>query len=149
MTKAPQTAFEYSAGGVATENGKVLVVQVKSLQGQVLWTFPKGHLEPGESPREAALREVKEETGYPCEILEPLTVVRYHFMKGERRINKRVRWYWMRPVGGPGPHDADEVLRVEWMNVDALRDCLRYPGDLRLLELVLRRAGKGQEAVGP
>ena len=133
------TKFEYSAGGVATKSGKLLLVQVRNLQGEVVWTFPKGHLEEGETSRQAALREVEEETGYCCEILEPLTSVHYFFMKDEQRISKRVRWFWMRAIGEPGPHDAEEVMKVQWMDAETARKSLRYPSDLKLLDLVLRK----------
>lgn len=146
--RKPPTQFEYSAGGVATKDGKFLLVQVENLQGEILWTFPKGHLEEGENPRDAALREVEEETGYRCEILEPLILVRYHFMKGDRRISKRVRWYWMKPVSGPGPNDAEEVRQVRWMAPDTAQGQLRYPGDFKLLELVLGKLESGREAAG-
>jgi diadenosine hexaphosphate hydrolase (ATP-forming) len=66
-----------SAGGVVMGHAGVLLIKVKNLQGQVVWTFPKGHLEPGETAEEAALREVEEETGWRCKILGPLLDVEY------------------------------------------------------------------------
>jgi ADP-ribose pyrophosphatase YjhB (NUDIX family) len=136
MTKKIPTTFEYSAGGVVVKDGKLLLVQVENLQGQVVWTFPKGHLEEGETAKQAALREVREETGYPCEIVEPLEPVQYFFMKGERRVSKRVKWFLMRPAGAPGAHDADEVMQVRWMDPETARKKLKYPSDLKLLESV-------------
>ena len=58
---------EFSCGGVMLEGSKVLLVQVKSMKGRKIWSFPKGHIEPGETPRQAALREVLEETGYKAQ----------------------------------------------------------------------------------
>lgn len=149
MSPKIPTKFEYSAGGVVTRDGKFLLVQVKNLQGEVLWTFPKGHLEEGETSRDAALREVEEETGFGCEILEPLTSVHYFFMKDDKRISKRVRWFWMKPVSAQGPHDADEVMKVQWMDAETTRKNLRYPSDQKLLDLVAKKAAGGKkEAVG-
>ena len=130
---------EYSAGGVATRDGRVLLVKVRNLQGRVLWTFPKGHVEPGETPRRAAVREVEEETGYRCRILAPLTVVRYRFTRAGRLVAKRVRWYWMRPQAKAGRPDPDEVLGLRWAAPEDAKARLCYPGDLRLLGLVARR----------
>ncbi|MBI4386360.1 MAG: NUDIX domain-containing protein [Elusimicrobia bacterium] len=129
-------AREYSAGGVVTQNGRLLLVRVENLQGEVLWTFPKGHLEPGETPRRAALREVEEETGYRCRILKTLMMVRYRYFRSGRRIDKKVRWYWMTPEARPGGPDPDEILDIRWANPESARRLLRYPGDHRLLERV-------------
>jgi 8-oxo-dGTP diphosphatase len=48
-----------SAGGIILNNGRVVVVN----QGGDSWSFPKGHIEKGESPLQAALREIYEECG--------------------------------------------------------------------------------------
>lgn len=129
-------AREYSAGGVVTQDGKMLLVRVENLQGQTLWTFPKGHLESGETPRRAALREVEEETGYRCRILRTLTVVKYRYFRNGRRIDKKVRWYWMTPESRPGRPDPDEILDLRWASPEKARRLLRYPGDHRLLQWV-------------
>jgi 8-oxo-dGTP pyrophosphatase MutT (NUDIX family) len=63
------------------------------------WVFPKGHLEQGERTEDAAIREVREETGLEIEILGSLGTTRYEF--GPRRQHhKRVDWFLGRPVGG-------------------------------------------------
>lgn len=110
---SPGCAAEFSAGGIVTRGGKVLLVRMPltgspkrgaakpvrgAAQGGPIWTFPKGHVEPGETPREAALREVAEETGYECEVRRPLALVRYSFVRKGRLVRKRVRWYWMEPL---------------------------------------------------
>ena len=53
---------EFSCGGVILDGRKVLLVQVKNMKGKKIWTFPKGHIEAGETPRQAALREKKPDT---------------------------------------------------------------------------------------
>ena len=69
--------------------------------GTLVWMLPKGHLEPGETPAEAARREVREETGLDAEVERPLGDVTYWYVRrnapeGPRRVLKRVRFFVMR-----------------------------------------------------
>ena len=68
--------FEFSAGGlVLDEEGRVLLIRARDLRGQPVWTLPKGALASGETSAGAALREVREETGYRCELVRELAPV--------------------------------------------------------------------------
>lgn len=65
------------------------------------WIFPKGHLEAGEEPEAAAVREVLEEPGLRIRLLGPLGHTRYEFAGADgRRQAKRVDWFLGEPVGG-------------------------------------------------
>jgi diadenosine hexaphosphate hydrolase (ATP-forming) len=90
------------AGGVVFDaQGRVLLL--KHQQGK--WVFPKGHIDPGETPLEAALREVAEEAGVQARH-QPLAQdeTRYRNDRGERR---RITWYLLEtPQSAP-------VLREE------------------------------------
>ena len=127
---------EFSCGGVVLENNKVLLVQVKSMKGRKIWTFPKGHIEQGETPRQAALREVLEETGYKASIIKPLLKVRYAFTLKGRYVRKVVQWYLMKKLGRIGKHDPSEILAINWVSVNKAKEMVEYPSDKRLLELV-------------
>jgi 8-oxo-dGTP pyrophosphatase MutT (NUDIX family) len=88
--------FHQSAGAVVMIIGRCLVLRRADRDE---WVFPKGHLEEGERPEDAAIREVREETGLEIEILGSLGTTRYEF--GPRRQHhKRVDWFLGRPVGG-------------------------------------------------
>ncbi len=134
------TAKERAAGGVVGRGGKVLLVKVRNLEGKVLWTFPKGHLEKGESWLTAALREVEEETGWKCRNLGRFAEVRYGFERKGRAVAKRVVWYRMTPVVKTGKPDADEIRGTKWVAASKAAQSLRYPSDLRLLERYRRKA---------
>ncbi|MBI2070475.1 MAG: NUDIX domain-containing protein [Elusimicrobia bacterium] len=130
--------FEYSAGGVLYDQSRVLLIEVENLQGKVVWTFPKGHIETGEDARIAALREVEEETGYISEIIRELPRVSYHFMRGGVLVRKTVRWFLMRPKEETEIKTTDEVRAAKWFALDKAEDQLIYPGDLHLLRVVRR-----------
>lgn len=129
-----KTLKEYSAGGVVTKDGKVLLIRMKRLSGEMVWTYPKGHLDEGETPRRAALREVVEESGLECRVRSTLALVRYSFRRGGKPVKKRVRWYWMEPVRRVGRPDATEIFGLRWLGYSGASRLLEYPADKRLLE---------------
>jgi len=76
----------------------VLAARRHPESGTLVWMLPKGHVEPGETPAEAARREVREETGLDAEVERPLGDVTYWYVRrnareGPRRVLKRVRWF--------------------------------------------------------
>lgn len=127
--------LEFSAGGlVVNERGSVLLIRARDLRDRPVWTLPKGALNPGETSVDAALREVREETGYRCEVVRELEAVTYWFQRSGQRIRKTVRWFLMRPLEKVGDHDH-EVDEVAWAEPEEARARLRYDSDRRLLTL--------------
>lgn len=93
------------------------------------WSLPKGKLEPGESHRQAALREVEEETGLRCDAQEELLEVRYADRKGRP---KRVRYWAMERVDGSFQPN-DEVDEIRWVPVEEVERLVSYPRDARVV----------------
>jgi 8-oxo-dGTP pyrophosphatase MutT (NUDIX family) len=94
------------------------------------WSLPKGKLDPGETARDAARREVEEETGLRCDVGPELATIRYDDLKGRA---KRVRYWVMQPVAGAfAPND--EVDEVCWCNLDAAAERLSYDHDRTVLD---------------
>lgn len=96
------------------------------------WSFPKGKLAAGESFREAALREVTEETGYTCELGRQLHPVHY---RDSQDRPKEVRYWVMRVVGGEGRFSPTrEIDQIRWIEVREAPGLLSYRRDRELLE---------------
>ena len=108
--KSDHIERETSAGGVVTGPDGVLLIKVENMQGSVLWTLPKGHLEAGETSEQAALREVREETGWNCRSTGTFLDVSYSFRREGRRVDKVVHWFRMEPVKKVGEPDPDEII---------------------------------------
>jgi 8-oxo-dGTP diphosphatase len=115
-----------AAGGLVTRDGRVLLVHRPKYDD---WTFPKGKAEEGESDEDCALREVHEETGLECELLDELASTQYVDSRGRP---KRVRWWRMRVLGGEFT-PTDEVDEIRWLTPDEAASLLSYDRDLALL----------------
>jgi 8-oxo-dGTP diphosphatase len=94
------------------------------------WTFPKGHLEDGETAADAARREVEEETALSCRLLRHAGRSRYLDHRGRPKVVD----YWVMEVAGGEFVANDEVDELRWMDVDGARSQLTYEADRSLLE---------------
>jgi 8-oxo-dGTP diphosphatase len=118
-----------AAGGVVRRDGRIAVVHRPRYDD---WSLPKGKLDPGETWEEAALREVREETGLECELGEELSSTSYRDRKGRSKL---VRYWLMEPVGGEfAPND--EVDELRWLTPAEAAALLTYPRDKELAQEV-------------
>jgi 8-oxo-dGTP diphosphatase len=118
-----------AAGGVVRREGRIAVVHRPRYDD---WSLPKGKLDPGETWEEAALREVREETGLECELGEELSSTTYHDRKGRFKL---VRYWLMDPVEGEfAPND--EVDELRWLAPAEAVALLTYPRDQQLVQEV-------------
>jgi len=133
-----ETKEQVSAGGVVyRRRGRRAEVALISVGEQNRWQLPKGLVGRGESPEEAALREVEEETGLACEIEGALEKVEYwYFSKGGARrvrFHKRVHFYLMRYVSGDVSGHDDEVNEARWVELEEAEGMLAFKGEKKAL----------------
>ena len=130
---------EVSAGGlVIDESGKNgLLIGRRDLKDptkeRLLWSLPKGHIEAGETPEMAAIREVAEETGINSEISRALGVIDFWFMAGGNRIHKTVHHFLFKEVGGTLQPQIEEVDEVGWFPLEDIVSMLAYPDEKKLI----------------
>ena len=127
--------FEYSAGGVVLNDGNVLLIRTHDLRGRTVWAFPKGKLDKGETARQAAVREVEEETGWRCRIECELPRSEYWYQREGQRVKKAVRWYRMAPIGKTGEMDG-EVDEAAWVPIGEALGRLTHKSDQETLKRV-------------
>lgn len=131
---------ETSAGGLVVDAAgatpQVALIARLDRRGRLVWSLPKGHVEAGETPEDAAIREVAEETGILGEVLAPLGTIDFWFMTPDRRVHKTVHHFLLRAVDGE-LSDADiEVEEVAWVPLPEVAERLRYSDERRLLTRV-------------
>jgi len=127
---------EFSAGGVLVRTIRtrpmLAAIRPRGRRNDV-WALPKGKIDPGETPAEAAVREVREETGVEGRLVEKLGDVRYVYTFRGRRIFKVVSFFLLR--AGRGRIGAiDEAMRIEvvearWLPLEEAPHLLTYGGE--------------------
>jgi 8-oxo-dGTP diphosphatase len=118
-----------AAGGVVVDaEGRVLVAHRPRYDD---WSLPKGKLEPGEDWENAALREVREETGVRAALGPLLGDEHYTDHKGRP---KTVRWWRMEPLEAPPFAPNDEVDEIRWLTPADARGLLSYASEIGLLD---------------
>jgi 8-oxo-dGTP pyrophosphatase MutT (NUDIX family) len=141
VSSARDSNPEFSAGGVVVRGDElVVIVPVKrAAGGHRVLGLPKGHPEDGETPQEAAAREVREEAGVEGELVEHLGDVDYTYERRGRPIAKRVAFFLIEyRSGDPADHDH-EIEEARWMPLTEAVTALTYEGERRIVERALSR----------
>jgi len=135
-TKKKKLPFrrEFSAGGVVIKD-KREVLLIKNPSN--VWTFPKGHIEKGETKEQAALREVKEETNIDAEIVTYLGEVSYFYTWAGVKIYKTVYFFLMRYKSGI-PVPSWEVKDARFFSLERAQKLLKYKGDKEIFGKALQ-----------
>ncbi len=150
-----RTEKAVSAGGVVwRRQGDQIEVLLCGRHADKLWALPKGTPEPGETIEQAALREVREETGVQAEAEAVVGEIKYWFSRPQEgvRYSKTVHHFLMRPTGGdPALHDH-EFDEVRWLPAGEALKLMSYPNEIKILrqalDLIHERESNGSQA-GP
>ncbi|HVT41322.1 MAG TPA: NUDIX domain-containing protein [Gemmatimonadaceae bacterium] len=111
---------EISAGGVVVRRSGAETFFLIIRDSYENWGFPKGHLQDGEPPERAALREVSEETGLGgLELRGPVSVVDWHFRFRGRLIHKVCHFFLMETTETiTRPQRAEGITACRWVQYD-------------------------------
>jgi ADP-ribose pyrophosphatase YjhB (NUDIX family) len=120
--------------GAAAQRG--VLIGKRDRRGRLVWSLPKGHLEAGEAPQEAAVREVAEETGIQGRVVGELGTIDFWFVLHGKRIHKTVHHYLMLAEGGELSDSDVEVAAVAWVPLAELDDRLAYDDERELVAKV-------------
>jgi 8-oxo-dGTP pyrophosphatase MutT (NUDIX family) len=135
----PAVELEVSYGGVAVRAAPDPEVVVIRPTGKRVIGLPKGGANDGESGAEAAVREVREETGVIVEVREPLGEVKYWYRRGGKRVFKTVHFFLCDYVGGDTADHDHEVDEARWLPIEEALQVLSYRGEREMIERALSR----------
>ncbi|NLV88219.1 MAG: NUDIX hydrolase [Tissierellia bacterium] len=128
---------EVSAGGVVIFSNTILLL--KKFNGD--WVLPKGRVEKNESIKEAALREVLEESGVRAEILNYIGMVNYKFknLKDNKMVYKTVHWFLMKANSMDCvPQKKEGFVDALFVHIDKAEDLVRYEDEKNIIAKGLR-----------
>ena len=143
MTEKPPLLREFSAGGLVVRRmrGRPYIAAVRVKDGTVL-ALPKGHIEPGESGAETAVREVREETGVDSSLVEKLDDIRYWYTRDGARVLKVVSFFLLSyRSGSVRDYQRAEVDGAEWVPLEEAPQRLKYSGERKMALAALSKLG--------
>jgi len=134
-----EQAREFSAGGVVVRGSEVAVIVPtrRGADGSRVLALPKGHVDPGETPLQAAQREVREETGILAEPVCELGQARYWYRRDGRTIGKSVSFYLFSYREGDTADHDDEVEEARWIALSEAQTTLTHAAEREMVTLAL------------
>ena len=114
---------EKSCGTIIIDHDKILLIGAKDDDGEMFWSFPKGHQENGETDVETALRETSEEVGLIVKIIDRTPIIVSHAIHGGTVI-KDIHLFLAKVKDGKIKPQVGEVEQCQWVNFNDVDDYL-------------------------
>ena len=130
-----ETVHQHSAGGVAVrrDSGGPAEIAIIRTSEEGRWQLPKGIVDPGETPEQAAIREVREEAGIDCEIVSPIETIEYWFVASydgpKKRYHKKVSFFLMNYISGDVADHDHEVTEARWVGFEEALSMLAFQNE--------------------
>ena len=112
--------MEKSCGAIIFNEGKVLVVK----QTSGFYGFPKGHVEIGETEKETAIRETKEETGLDIKIISDKRYTQSYIVK--QNVHKDVVFFIAKLENNNEKRQVEEIEEILWIDINEVENILTY-----------------------
>ena len=125
-------SYEKSCGAVVFRkyHGNIELLLIKHVVGGH-WSFPKGHVEPGETEEQTALREIKEETGIDVELNTSCREVVSYSPK--RDTTKDVIYFLGKAKTFQYTPQEEEIAQIKWVEINLAHSFLTYDNDKQLV----------------
>ena len=125
-------SYEKSCGAVVFRkyHGNIELLLIKHVVGGH-WSFPKGHVEAGETEEQTALREIKEETGIDVELITTFREVVSYSPK--RDTTKDVIYFLGKAKTFQYTPQEEEIAQIKWVEINLAHSFLTYDNDKQLV----------------
>ena len=125
-------SYEKSCGAVVFRkyHGNIELLLIKHVVGGH-WSFPKGHVEAGETEEQTALREIKEETGIDVELITTFREVVSYSPK--RDTTKDVIYFLGKAKNFQYTPQEEEIAQIKWVEINLAHSFLTYDNDKQLV----------------
>ncbi len=143
MTRRGRARYETSAGGVVVrhlaEANEPLVLLIRDSYGK--WGLPKGHVEDGEGPDVAAVRETAEETGLAdLRLIGPIDTIKWRFQWRGSLVYKTCHFFLMESATEEtSPQLAEGITACRWETFDRATELIPYANAREVLRLARER----------
>ncbi len=136
---------EMSAGGVVVFGNAILLL--RKYNGD--WVLPKGRVEKDEQIQEAALREVREETGVDAQVERYLGEIHYTYKENwdeTNRIHKTVHWYMMKSRNmDTVPQKEEGFVEAKYVHMDKAVEIAKYHDEREIIKVAVNYMKKGDK----